>query len=96
MTFSITYETEGEWSLVKSGTLSPDFATSLGCHVQLESRNYNVFKPISEPKNSDNCFANCLFANISYCVLYKARVIGGEPLPLLLAQLKAVPTYTCW
>lgn len=74
MTFSITYETEGERSLVKNSTLSSDFTTSLGCHVQVEAmgRNYSVFKPISGSKNKKiviSCFSDCLFANISYCVL---------------------------
>lgn len=58
MTFSITYETEGEWSLVKNSTLSSDFTISLGCHVQLEAigGNYSVFKPICSSKNSDKVF----------------------------------------
>lgn len=58
MTFSITYETEGEWCLVKYGTPFPDFTTSLVCHVQLEAmgRNYSVFKTITDSKNSDKLF----------------------------------------
>lgn len=58
MTFSITYKTEGEWSLVKNNTLSSDFTSCLVCHAQLEAmgRNYSVFKAISGTENSDKLF----------------------------------------
>lgn len=67
MTFSITYETEREQSLVKNSTLSSDFTASLGCHVQLEAmgRNYSVFKPISGSKNKKK--SDKLFFRLSLC-----------------------------
>lgn len=81
MTFSITHQTEGEWSLVKNDTLSSDFTSSLVCHAQLEAlgRNYSFSRPLAALKIVINCFANCLFANISYWVVDEVRVTGGSP-----------------